>query len=186
MRIAREFCAILLANAKGLRFAHVMLRLSTLLLMTLLWTAPAMARDSLGVFERWGAFRDSAVPRCYAIAEPAASGARTGSNWRPFVSIGNWPRRGVRGQLHVRLSRQRAPASSVTLVIADQLFPLVAGSADAWAPDRQRDAAIIAAMRSASSMSIAATDRAGRGFSDTYALRGAATAMDAAALGCAG
>jgi hypothetical protein len=47
------------------------------------------------------------------------------------------------------------------------------------------DAAIVAAMRSADSMSVTATDRSGHRFTDRYSLRGAATAMDAATVGCA-
>ena len=47
------------------------------------------------------------------------------------------------------------------------------------------DAAIIAAMRSADSMSVRAIDRSGRRFTDRYSLEGAATAMDAATVGCA-
>ena len=46
------------------------------------------------------------------------------------------------------------------------------------------DAAIVAAMRSAQSMTIRATDSRGRRFSNTYSLSGAATAMDAATLAC--
>ncbi|HQA18674.1 MAG TPA: hypothetical protein PK680_09855, partial [Novosphingobium sp.] len=57
--------------------------------------------------------------------------------------------------------------------------------ADAWAADKRGDAAIMAAMRSASEMTVNARDANGRGFSNTYDLRGAATAMDAAAVGCA-
>jgi hypothetical protein len=34
-------------------------------------------------------------------------------------------------------------------------------------------------------MSLTATDRAGRRFTDRYSLKGAATAMDAATVGCA-
>lgn len=145
----------------------------------------AQARDSLGVFERWAAFRDAAIPRCHAISEPVER-ARGGASWRAFASVGTWPRKGVRGQLHIRLSRARAPGSAVTLSVGERRFPLVAGTADAWAPDKRADAAIIAAMRSATSMSVASLDAAGRAFADVYALRGAATAMDAAALGCAG
>lgn len=147
--------------------------------------ASASARDSLGVFDRWAAFRDASVPRCYAIAAPAQA-ASTSSAWRPFASVGTWPRKGVRGQLHIRLSRQRAPDTPTTLSIGDRRFMLVAGNADAWAPDKRGDAAILAAMRNAKSMSVAATGRDGRGFADVYTLRGAATAMDAAAIGCAG
>ncbi|MBB6124777.1 hypothetical protein [Sphingobium subterraneum] len=154
------------------------------LIVLLVPVGSASARDSLGVFDRWAAFRDASVPRCYAIAAPAQ--ASTSAAWRPFASVGTWPRKGVRGQIHIRLSRQRAPNTQTTLSIGDRRFALVAGNADAWAPDKRADAAILAAMRSAKSMSVAATGRDGRGFADTYTLRGAATAMDAAAIGCAG
>lgn len=140
----------------------------------------AAAKDSLGVFGQWGAFRDAAVPRCYAIA--AAENARSG---QPFASVGTWPRRQVRGQVHVRLSRATAPSATISLSVGGQRFELAGGGADAWARDRRMDAAIVAAMRSAGSMSVSARDRAGRRFTDRYSLNGAATAMDAATVGCA-
>ncbi|AJR26119.1 hypothetical protein [Sphingobium sp. RSMS] len=144
----------------------------------------AQARDSLGVFEAWGAFRDptpsqSGGPRCYAIAMPVAAGSEG------FAAVGSWPRQSVRGQVHFRLSRMRMGDAAVILNVGDRRFTLVAGQVDAWAPDARADAAIIAAMRSATSMSVQTRDARGRGFADTYALRGAATAIDAAALGCA-
>jgi hypothetical protein len=159
----------------------------TLFLLALLvlagaWTSMADARDSLGVFESWGAFRDPDTPRCFAIAEPASAG--TEGRWRAFAAIGYWPRANVRGQVHIRLSREIAARSPLTLTIGERSFALVGGGADAWASNRQGDAAIVAAMRSATSMSIAARARTGAGFADTYRLRGSATAIDAAALGC--
>lgn len=144
--------------------------------------ASASARDSLGIFESWGAFRDPGTPRCFAIAQPAR--AVTQKRWRPFASVGYWPRANVRGQVHIRLSQEIAAQTPLTLVVGDDRFLLTGGGADAWAPDRQMDAAIVAAMRSATSMSISARARTGAGFADTYRLRGAATAIDAAALGC--
>ncbi|MEC3909926.1 hypothetical protein U5A82_05400 [Sphingobium sp. CR2-8] len=154
----------------------------TLLILPLLVGSPAIARDSLGIFESWGAFRDPATPRCYAIAQPAA---RRSQMPKGFVAIGTWPRQRVRGQVHVRLSRARAAQAPVTLTLGERRFTLVAGQVDAWAPDARGDAQIVAAMRSASSMSVASVGADGRGFADSYALRGAATAIDAAALGCA-
>ncbi|MGE4322235.1 MAG: invasion associated locus B family protein [Sphingobium sp.] len=147
-------------------------------------TAPAQARDSLGIFDNWGAFRDPATPRCYAIARPRPP---QGSNTVPkgFATVATWPRHQVRGQVHFRLSRARAANAPVTLNVGDRRFPLVAGKSDAWARDPRADAAIVAAMRAGISMSVQTTSAAGRGFADTYALRGAATAIDAAALGCA-
>ena len=151
-----------------------------LALLALLLTAPLAAKDSLGVFGDWGAFRDPQEPRCYAIA--AAQNARSG---QPFASIGTWPKRKVRGQVHVRLSRPVAPSAIISLSVGGQRFELTGGGGDAWARDRTMDAAIVAAMRSAGSMSVSARDRSGRRFTDRYSLEGAATAMDAATVGCA-
>lgn len=152
------------------------------MLAALALATSAQARESLGIFDRWGAFRDPAPRRCFAIATPLRAGGA--SRWRPFASIGSWPARGQRGQLHVRLSRERDPRASVTLSVGERRFELVAGEADAWAPDSRTDAAIIAAIRSGRSMSIETLARTGSPFADVYTLRGAATAIDAAALGC--
>lgn len=158
------------------------LRLSLLVLIVGL-SAPASARDSLGIFESWGAFRDPDVPRCYAIAMP--SGSASNREYRPFASIGTWPSRDVRGQVHFRLSRRLASDRPITLTMGDRRFTLTGGGGDAWARDKAMDAAIVAAMRSASRMTISATDSRGRRFSNRYPLDGAATAMDAATVGCA-
>jgi hypothetical protein len=150
-----------------------------------LCAAPLAAKDSLGVFGEWGAFRDPAVPRCYAIAaaQPGTVDARR--DHAPFASVGTWPKQGVRGQLHLRLSRNLAKAAAITLSIDGQSFRLTGGAGDAWAGDARMDAAIVAAMRSASAMSVSARDAAGRRFSDRYSLSGAPTALDAATVGCA-
>ena len=156
-------------------------RLLLAALAVLALAVPAAAKDSLGVFGEWGAFRDRQVPRCYAIAA-AENEAR---DHAPFASVGTWPRRQVRGQVHVRLSRTTAPAATISLNVGGQRFALAGGGGDAWAQDRRMDAAIVAAMRSAGSMSVTARDRAGRRFTDRYTLAGAATALDAATVGCA-
>lgn len=175
-----------LAKTPFMRFACGVKRKS-ILLLAIMATLPtsAYARDSLGVFEGWGAFRDPATPRCYAIAQPhrTSSGA---ADWHPFASVGTWPKMRVRGQFHVRLSRARAEGSTVYLSIGERRFALVSGDADAWAQDARMDAAIVAAMRSATTMSVEGRSKNGRSFSDLYVLKGAATAMDAVALGCAG
>lgn len=140
-------------------------------------------RQSLGIFERWGAFRDAAPTRCYAIAEPLGGAGR---GRRAFASVATWPGDGSRNQLHVRLSRDRAPTARVTLSIGERRFELLAGLADAWSPDARTDLAIVAAMRAGRSMSVETLSTRGAPFADTYALRGAATAIDAAAVGCVG
>lgn len=146
--------------------------------LALLLLAAAPARETLGIYARWGVFRDAAPLRCYAIARPVnvAGGA--------FASIATWPRAGTRGQLHLRLSAPPGRTSQVTLSIGERRFDLVAGARDAWAADARADAAIVAAMRAARSMSVEAVNTSGQPFADVYPLKGAATAIDAAALAC--
>ncbi len=141
--------------------------------------APAAARDTIGVWGGWGAFSDPSPRRCFAIAQPVDRDHRAG-----FASIADWPGQNIRSQLHVRLSRGRASNARVTLSIGERRFDLVAGENDAWAPDSRTDAAIVAAMRAGRSMSVEGLARDGSAFADVYALSGAATAIDAAALAC--
>lgn len=157
--------------------------MKALLLLALAIATPAAARDSLGVFDRWGAFADPSPRRCYAIAEPAQG--QSNGKWRAFASVATWPGQGARNQLNIRLSRARDPRAKVTLSIGERRFELVAGNADAWAPDARADSAIVAALRSGRSMSIESVAAGGGPFADVYTLRGAATAIDAASLRCA-
>lgn len=156
------------------------------LLALALIAAPALARDSLGMFGNWGAFSDPRAPggpRCYAIAMAAPSTLQR--DYQPYATIGTWPRQQMRGQVHFRLSRKLQPNTPITLIMSGQRYSLVGGGGDAWAADKRMDAAIVAAMRSAGGMTVSARGADGRGFTNTWSLDGAATAMDAAAVGCA-
>lgn len=146
----------------------------------LLLSAPAQGRTTIGVHGGWAAFRDDAPQRCYANTAPVVPGGGA------FASVANWPTRRVRGQVHLRLYRDARPGSAILLTVDGQVFQLVGRGADAWARDRRSDRAIVAAMRTGLSMTIAARDTNGNGFTHAYALSGAASAIDAAALACAG
>jgi len=153
-----------------------------LLLLCLGLAAPATAqRRPLGTWYFWGAFRDN--ERCFAIAEPA-QGQPADAGVRPFASIGWWPGRGLAGQLHIRLGREKRPGSAVLLRIDGRTFQLVSGARDAWAPDARADADIVGAMRVGVEMSVETRGTRGGLIRDVYRLRGAATAIDAAAIAC--
>lgn len=141
----------------------------------------AAQRQSLGVFGTWGVFRGE--DSCYAVTAPWQAPDPEG--WRPFVSVAHWPARRVANQLHVRLSRAKRDGSAVLLRIDGQVFQLSGGGRDAWAPDGRADAEIQDAMRTGIDMVVETRSAAGRLVRDHYRLRGAATAMDAAAIACA-
>jgi hypothetical protein len=135
---------------------------------------------ALGIFGNWGAFAGDG--RCYAIAEPFEAPAPTG--WRPFASIGHWPSRHPGGQLDIRLSREKRRGSAVLLNIDGRSFELIGGGRDAWARDWRADQEIQAAMRTGIDMVVETRSVDGLLVRDRYRLRGAATAMDAAAIAC--
>lgn len=150
----------------------------------------AAARDLLGVYQGWAAFRDvgtgagavAGPKRCYAIAAPDDVAGRAVR--KPFVAVGIWPARGVTGQLHVRLSRDRSQNAAVTMTLGGRSFTLTGGRSDVYAASRRMDATIIAALRGASSLSIESVGDNGRPLVDAYSLRGAPSAIDAARIGC--
>lgn len=145
--------------------------------------ALAAGPTALGIFDGWGAFRDPVTPRCYALASPSATIGTP--QVKAYASVGYWPKSRIRGQFYVRLSKQRSPDRELRLTIGSRRFILTGNGAHGWASDPRMDAAIVAAMRSAPSMSVESGTATGRAIADTYRLRGAATAIDAAALGCA-
>jgi hypothetical protein len=158
-----------------IRPRHIVLSFLTL-------AVPAGAQQqSLGIFGLWGAF--SQETRCYAISrpqQPARPAATPG-----YASVGWWPAQGVKGQVHFRFGQPKRPGSAVLLRIDDRTFQLIGGGTDAWAPDSKADAEIVAAMRTGLDMSVETRSERGALIRDVYRLRGAATALDAAAIACA-
>lgn len=151
--------------------------------LLLLLAAPPFrdtARETIGVWHGWGAFRDREPSRCYAIARPIVAGGRP----EGFASVATWPGRSLRASIHIRLSRERDRSARVTLSVGERRFALVADGRNAFAGDAASDRALVAALRSGRSMSVEAVGTGGRPFADVYALAGAATAIDAATLGC--
>lgn len=144
----------------------------------LLLLGAAPASETIGVWGGWGAFRDADQRRCYAIAQPVGGGGGA------FASVADWPDRHIRRQVSIRLSHEASPGTRVTLSLGERRFDLVTGDDGAWAADARTDRAIVAAMRSARSMSVEGVARGGGAFADTYILAGAATAIDAATLAC--
>jgi hypothetical protein len=154
-------------------------RVKMLVLTLLSAAAPASAQHALGVYGTWAAFRDGG--RCYAIAEPYQPPRP--QDGRAYASVGYWIA-GARGQPYFRLSRPKREGSAVLLRVDDRIFQLRGGGADAWAADSSADAEIVSAMRTGIEMSVETRAASGAFVRDSYRLRGAATAVDAAAIAC--
>ena len=145
-------------------------RISLLLLLAA--ASPAGARETLGWYGHWGAFRD-APGRCFARVAPSSGGGG--------LAVGTAP--GVRVQVYVDLPR---PAGrDVALSIAGRRFALIAAGRDAWPATPRADLAVLAAIRAGGSAELRGIDQAGGRFRALFPLTGAPSAIDAALIGCA-
>ena len=152
------------------------------ILAALALASPALAqKQALGIFSLWGAFAQG--QRCWAVSEPEGAGRRAGG--RAFASV-SWSKGpGPRGEVSFRLARPKRQGSAVLLRIDERLFQLIGGGDTAWAGDARADADIVAAMRTGVQMTLETRAENGTALRDAYPLRGAATAIDAAAIACA-
>lgn len=155
---------------------------SALLVGMLLFASPAAARETIGVYKMWAAFRDDRPSRCFAVS--GSAGLPAGARSPAFASVATWPARRTVNQLHMRLSRAGRDGSAILLTINARVFQLVGRRFDAWAPNSAVDRAIVAAMRTGVGMTVTARDERGNAFTDRYVLNGAASAIDAAVLAC--
>jgi hypothetical protein len=137
-------------------------------------------RTALGVWQRWAALRDAAPTRCFAIAQPLR-GDGTPDRRGGFASIAPREARAVFFRLSVPRGR-----GAITLAVGERRFALAGERQAARAPDAAADRAIVGALRGGGSMSLSYLAAGGRPVAEAYALDGAATAIDAAAIGCAG
>lgn len=146
--------------------------------------AGAALGEPLGVWQRWAALREMPGPRCFAVAQPVRRDGTTDRRGGfALVAVRQGPTHAPSIRLH--LSRPRGEGAPLTLVIGERRFALIGDRETARAADAETDRAIIGAMRGAGAMTLTTLDAGGRTLNDTYPLAGAATAIDAAQLGCA-
>lgn len=148
-------------------------------LLSMLATAalamPAFASELIGVYGQWAAFRSEDGDRCHAMRLPEESD-HAGAYLSVVVNGNSAPR------FYARLARPRGGDASVS--VGGRRFSLTGEGRDLFAPDRQMDRALIAAIRSTRALTIETIDRNGRAMVDGYDLTGGASAIDAARIAC--
>lgn len=157
-----------------------------LTLFAVFWVAaaPAPARASGTVVYAGGAW--AAVDRggvCEALSRSQKIAPK--DKVQAIAGVSFTPDHRRWGEFHVQLSRMPRADASVMLNIGNQPFLLTTRGGWAWSRGPAQSEAIIAALRGATTMSVASRDGAGVRFSDPYLLDGAPTAIDAAAARCA-
>lgn len=126
-----------------------------------------------------------------AIDYDAQCEARSKALWakqgtEPYAGFAFAARGGAQGRFYVHLSRAARAGATVVATIGSEPFLLAGKGEWAWSSGAAQSAAILKAARYAGGMRVESRDQRGRRIVDRYELRGAATAIDAAAADCAG
>lgn len=150
-------------------------------LLPLLFAGPASAQV-LAAGGYWAALQRPG-DSCEAVARSELPAPRGEEQARVAIAFDRSGRR--HGQLHARLSRPARGGAHAMLTIGTDQFLLVTRGSDAWSRGPAQEQAIIASLRRGARMRIQWQGQGGRRYTDYYALAGAATAVDAAAIACA-
>jgi hypothetical protein len=153
-----------------------------LLLVILAATGASARGEILYAGGAWAAIDRGGT--CEALARSARVVAK--GKVQPVAGFTFSPDRRRWGEFHARLRRMPRKGASVMLRVGSQPFLLVSRANEAWSEGPLQEQGIIAALRSATSMTVESRDASGRRFLDAYSLEGAATAIDSAAAACAG
>lgn len=163
------------------------LRLALVVAMAV--AVPALAANpvEIGAFGKWKVYRVAGTT-CYAMAAPTASEPRRVTRGDIHVMISVWPRRAVVDEVQVVSGYPYRESDPVWVEVGGRRFEFFsrndAAPSAAWIRNESENRALIAALRSGSSMRVTGTSQRGTETVDTYSLAGIAAALDRAHRAC--
>ncbi len=137
-------------------------------------TSVAQAKELIGIYGDWGAFKSRGT--CYAVAGPKTSAAgRAGAQ----LVVTRW-----NGNATQVMVSSGAALRSVSLNAGGRKFDLTPRGADAWLPDSRGDALVLNALLASGSATVEGRTARGNRISDSYGLTGFNDAWTAALKAC--
>lgn len=160
---------------------------SALALVLVLATAlPAMAQSArvLGDFRDWSSYAadDGAGTICFAMTKPKSSDPAV--EGQAYLYITNRPGEDVTGEFNIVAGYTFQTGSVATVSVGGQNFALFTQGDAAWLDDSGQSAALAAAIRAGSSLTVQGTNGAGARVIQTYSLSGATAAQQAIGAEC--
>lgn len=136
---------------------------------------------SLGASGDWEAFTYEAegAKVCYIYSQPKKSDPAAAKRGPIYFMITHWPSKKVKAQPSTFIGYTFKEGSEVKLAVDAKSFNLYPVDNMAWTDKLETEKAILTAMKSGKSMSIAGTSAKGTATKDTYSLNGISAAMDA-------
>lgn len=162
------------------------------LCLAMLLAAPAFAADptELGKFKSWTAMTAASAEGkvCYALATPATMLPKKAPRGKVYVLISVWPGLGRRDEVEIVPGYLYKDNDTVVAQVGNlrtEFFTRNDGTqGSAWAKSVEDDAALVAAMRGGSTLTVTGMTKKGVKTTDTYSLSGIAGAIERAHREC--
>ena len=147
---------------------------------------PAMAQSArvLGDFRDWSSYAadDGSGTICFAMTKPKTSDPAVDA--QAYLYITNRPGEDVAGEFNVVAGYTFQTGSVATVSVGGQSFSLFTQGDAAWLDDSGQSAALAAAIRAGSALTIQGTNAAGSQVIQNYSLSGATAAQQAIGAEC--
>jgi invasion protein IalB len=152
-----------------------------------LGAGPAAAQDQnlLGRYGDWEAFTqgEGASKVCYMVAKPQEASLRS-RRGDIFFLVNHWPGRKEFDVVQVDIGYTFKERSEAEVSIGSDTWKLFTQGGNAWTYKPQDDAALVAAIRKGSRMTVKGTSSRDNPTADRYSLKGTSAAHEAIDKAC--
>jgi hypothetical protein len=159
---------------------------AALALALVLAATPVMAQSArvLGDFRDWSSFAadDGSGTICFAMTKPKTSDPA--AEGQAYLYITNRPGEDVSGEFNVVAGYTFQTGSVATVSVGGQSFSLFTQNDAAWLDDSGQSAALAAAIRAGSALTVQGVNAAGTQVIQNYSLSGATAAQQAISAEC--
>ena len=158
------------------------------LVATLLLTTAASAQQVrlLGEHRAWSSYgaTDAAGAVCFAMTKPESVTPAPDGYTQAYIYITNRPAENVVTEFNLVAGFVFQPDSKATVTVGGEVFNLFTQNDAAWLDDASQAAALAAAIRAGSSMTVEGTSAAGIKVTEAYSLSGATAAQQSIGTAC--
>ena len=146
----------------------------------------AQGIQRLGEFEDWSAyqFTESGNIACYMASVPKKAEGNYTKRGDVFAIVTHRPAEGRRDEVSFIAGYAYKKDSAVEVKVGEEKFNLFTQDDGAWAPDKEADAALVAAMIKGRDMVVTGMSARGTQTVDTYSLSGFTKAYQAINKAC--
>jgi hypothetical protein len=150
------------------------------ILAALTASAAAQSPTRINQFNAWGAYSyDSSNGKvCYILSVPTQSSPENVNHGDIFFLVSQRPGQNVSYEPQAMMGYPLADASKVRVTVDGREFVLFTRDNSAWVENAAEEPALVAAMRSGSTMTVNATSGRGTATSYSYSLSGVTAALN--------